>query len=201
MNINHLGDAFDFWKGSFIRKLGNTLRNLKVLPMFTDTNEHFPWNNARLELYAELLGVNKQDILRQEVRFPNNTRGQYFQNLDNNSDLFVDPDIGIEPPSGSNYRHIRLTEIAQLLSKSTNRVVLIYQHSFHKDNYIDVCLKKVIKFPKLKDCHTLAYWAGSVSMVFITRDEKRRIDMYKVLYNMTYSLPDNRIHALPPIIS
>jgi hypothetical protein len=197
MNINHLGDAFDFWKGSFMRTLGNNLNNIKVLPMFTDVPD--TWNEARLGLYAQLLGVNVQDILRPAVRFTMNTRGNYFQNLDDNSDLFVDPDTGIEPPGGGDYRHIRLSEIAQLLPNDTNRVVLIYQHSFHKHNWTDACLQRIIQYKELNGCYTFAYWAGSVSMVFIARDQQRLTNMYNALYRMTNSLPDNLTRALPII--
>lgn len=196
MNIGHLGDAFDFWKGSFMRTLGNNLNNIKVLPMFTDKNVPATWNEARLGLYAQLLGVNVQDILQQAVRFTTNTRGNYFQDIANNTDLFVDPDTGIEPLGGGDYQHIRLSEIAQLLPNDTNRVVLIYQHSFRKHNWTDACLQRIIHSHALKGCCGFAYRAGSISMVFVARDRLQLENMYQVLHTMTTSLPDNLTRAL-----
>jgi len=68
------------------------------------------------------------DILQQKIKFSPETRKTYFQDIDidKNADLFVDPDIGIEPPSGSDYQHIKLEEIDQLLpSSNRSRVVLV----------------------------------------------------------------------------
>jgi hypothetical protein len=204
MNINHLGDAFDFWKGRFIKELGNKLYNIKVLPMFTDKEAPFPWNEDCLRLYARLIGVNVRDILRQN-EFNSETRRDYFQDLDDNSDLFVDPDVGIKTPSKDDNKHIRLSEIIKLLPKDTKRIVLIYQHSARTGNRIDERLREIIGElnnniigKSNNNICAFAYLAGSVSMVFFARNRKRLEKMYQVLHPMTLSLPKTRVLPIIP---
>jgi len=175
MNLCHLGDALDSWKGWVVGKLRNVLKDVRVLPMFTDEDVRATWNNARLELYARLTGLaDANRILRPDIRFTAGTRGAYFD-LDatlDGSDLFVDPDTGIEPPQGGGVRHIRVAEVVQLLPPESHRLLLVYQHSFREENWVDARLQHVLRDLPARYV-AFALWAGSVSMVFISCDRGR----------------------------
>jgi hypothetical protein len=175
MNLKHLGDALDFWKGSLLGRLKCNLNNVHILPMFTDN-----WSPTNLDCYARLFRVDTPKILKENVLFSADARATYFDkipNLGNDDDLFVDPDIGIEPPSGGTTKHIRFNDIEKLQQNGSKRVVLIYQHSCHEDKWIKPCLDQVNKAiknaPGLNGCHAFAYWAGYVAMIFISRDQQR----------------------------
>jgi hypothetical protein len=194
MNLEHLGDALDFWKGGLMVRLINELNDIHVLPMFTDATAN--WTPQRLDLYAQLLGVQTPVILRSDVQFTAISRVTYFQDIAcGDADLFADPDVGTQPNGGGDCRHIRFLEIAQLLPVGAKRVLLVYQHSFREENWTGIRLQDVIG--NLPGCSAFAYWAGSVSMIFIARDRQRLTNMFQVLQAMTASLPPNIIRVLP----
>ena len=189
MNLTHLGDALDFWKGGLFRILDKALNDMHVLPMFTDKNGHDAWTDDRIRAYASLLGVDKARILRSKDPFPGTQREDYFQNLDieDDSDIFIDPDIGIEPDSGGDRRHIRQSEIEALLQSGSRRVLLVYQHSSRKREWLKSCLEKVCASSEF---HAFAYCAGTVAMIFIARCENKRLkEMRESLHAVTFSFP------------
>lgn len=193
MNLAHLGDALDFWKGGLFGILGKALNDMHVLPMFTDKNVHDAWTNGRIRAYASLLGVDEARILCSKISFPGAQRENYFQNLriGGDSDIFVDPDTGIEPDSGGDRRHIRQSEIEALLPSGSRRVLLVYQHSPRKREWLKGCLEKVCAS---NEFHAFAYCAGTVAMVFIARRGNHRLEgMHKCLHDILGDRVTNRV--------
>lgn len=166
MNLKHLGDAFDHWKGSVMRRIGS--RSLRVLPMFTDKKE---WTPRQLSTYAKLLHRKPGDILKQKETFSRKAGKRYFENL-GIQDLFLDPDTGIGPEKSATVKHVKPSEVACLLSKVPKRVLLIYQHKWQRKSMKDT-LKRVLSIEGVRKFHGFAYNADQVAMVFISRDQER----------------------------
>lgn len=175
MNLTHLGDALDFWKGSVIGALAGWghLHDVHVLPMITDSPIREEWRDRHFALYAALLRVGQERILRQDVDFTAATRAEYFHTGLDVGDIFVDPDTGIEPTTRGGTKHIRRQEIAMLLPEEARRIVLVYQHAYRKDDYAAATLKQIVADDCLRGCRAFAYKGGSVSMIFIARDATR----------------------------
>ena len=166
MNLVHLGDALDHWKGSLIELIGG--KNVHVVPMFTDGK---PWTEPQIEAYARLLRMRPEDVLKRDGCFSGKTRTSYFCNLGEH-DLFLDPDTGIAPDDkNAKEEHIRTSEIAGLLSVAPSRMLLIYQHASRSKNGLKKKLNLLSKY--LPGCGMFAYDSGSVSMVVIGRDRDR----------------------------
>ncbi|MGH6628181.1 MAG: hypothetical protein ACREB3_00445 [Burkholderiales bacterium] len=166
MNLKHLGDALDHWKGSVIELIGE--KRLRVLPMLTDQDR---WTSDHFNVYARLLRLKTQHILRRKVSFPGQTRSTYFSRL-REYDLFVDPDTGIASDKKRKKEHISPAEIASLLPRSSSRLLLIYQQRFQRKEMKET-LKLVLSIDSLRELHRFAYDAGAVGMVFISRSRKR----------------------------
>jgi hypothetical protein len=168
MNLKHLGDALDHWKGSVIELIGD--KKLRVVPMFTD---HEPWPQPHLDTYAKLLRREPEDILKKGVRFSKNSRDAYFSNL-GKEDLFLDPDTGIASEENAKEKHVKPSEIAILLEESGSRMLLIYQHRllFRRDGFREK-LNLLRSTVSPKDCPMFAYDSGTVSMVVISQSQKR----------------------------
>lgn len=168
MNLSHLGDALDYWKGSVIEMMRDG--KLQVVPMFTDLAE---WAQEDIETYARLLHVEPDDILKRgkDDLFSNATRDNYFRNLGEH-DLFLDPDTGIAL-SRKAARYVVPSEIIGLLPESRSRVLLIYQHASRKANGVKEKLKSLRDTECLEGCVSFAYDCGAVSMVVISRSRKR----------------------------
>jgi len=192
MNLNHLGDAFDFWKGGILEPLNCNLNNLHVLPMFTDENVPCTWTEDHLQHYAQLLRIHDiERILKKEVPFNRTGRGDYFQDVNGELDLFIDPDIGIEPQSGGDVKHIKLEELAMLLRKNPQRVLLVYQHSNPKKDWLEDVLVRVRDSRPLNGCECFAYQAGRVAMIFISSRANERLSA--IWQALSISLPGNRL--------
>jgi hypothetical protein len=175
VNIRHLGDALDHWKGSVIGDLEGALHRLHVVPMFTDIDVA-QWTEPRLRLYADLLRIDSERILCAGQQFTNGGRTAYIaeaNRTDAEHDLFIDPDTGIEPPGDSDHRHLRRNDLATFLLNRSDRLALVYQHSRREDNWTAATLRWVLAHPPLTGCHATAYWAGAVSMIFISRSQAR----------------------------
>lgn len=183
MNSKHLGDAIDHWKGSVLQRLGGSLRNLRVLPMFTDPD---PWTEEHLSVYAELLRVRRDRILCSDRRFLNATRDQYFANLRlaPDWDLFVDPDIGVASACMRDVKHICPCELAELLPAHGGRVVLVYQHARRKRDETSGRLPEIIATDALRGCSAFAYDAGSVAMVILSRERTRLHTLRELLIRL-----------------
>lgn len=199
MNLKHLGDALDFWKGAIIETLRDHLNDIHVLPMFTDENVRSTWNRSRLQLYARLLRVDAQQILRSQDSFPGPKRADYFQDLDMDvdDDVFADPDTGIEPESGGDAGHICLSEVGQLVPDASKRVVFVYQHAFRKNNWVDTCLQRIVRSSFLTGCKAFAYRAGSVSMLLVSRENERLADLHQTLHRLSSPLPPDLARLTP----
>jgi len=174
MNLKHLGDAFDHWKGSVIELVGEmnlrVVNNLQVVPMFTD-QEPWPWGPENLATYAKLLRRQVNDILKRNDPFSNsrNDREAYFKNLGQN-DLFLDPDTGIAGNQNAMKEHVKASEVACLLSASPRRMLLVYQHKGQREK-MRKTHQRVLE--GLREFHAFTYDSGQVGMVFISRDQKR----------------------------
>ena len=62
------------------------------------------------------------------------------------TDFFIDPDTGIEPASGGNWSHIRLSDISALLPLGNKRVILIYQHAPRLNNWANALLQRLVNY-------------------------------------------------------
>lgn len=175
MNLTHLADALDHWKGSVIRLLRSEIPDPCVLPMLTDPDN---WNFDLFSVYARLLGVDPGMILKKDVQIlPDDEREEYFS-IDSQFDLFVDPDTGIgdgRTVPEERDRYIMPPEITGLVPNRSPRLLLIYQHApwgepTRRPHIIGRVrtLKTIIG----KQC-VFAYFAGQVSMVFVSRDSAR----------------------------
>jgi hypothetical protein len=171
MNLKYLGDAFDHWKGSIIELLSGSLSDIHVDPMLTDIDI---WKPSHFETYAKLLRVPFDNIIRYKST---------YENIKDEWDLFLDPDTGIAPPSSCGKKHLCLKNINDLLPSTSKRLLLIYQHSFRKENYVQDKLNQIKNDRNLKGCHFIGYWSGNfVSMIFISRS-KQRINKVKASFN------------------
>ena len=190
MNLKHLGDALDYWKGGIIGRLQANLSDIHVLPMFTDAPG--TWTSNRLKLYADLVGVDVSNILQQQTPFSSASRKTYFGNLgiSDDIDLLVDPDTGIEPNSRNDETHIRLLELGLLLPRGCSRLVLVYQHSPRRkiNNWCDDSIQRVVNNSYTEGSLIFAYLAGNVAMLFMSRNYQRLVAVHEVLCEFTSSL-------------
>jgi hypothetical protein len=168
MNLAHLGDALDHWKGSLIELIGG--KNVRVVPMFTDDK---PWTEQQIEAYARLLRMRPEDVLKRDCCFSGKTRTSYFCDLGEH-DLFLDPDTGVAPDDkNAKKEHIRTSEIAGLLSAAPSRMLLIYQHASRDKDALGKKLNSLRSNKSLNGCDIFAYDSGSVSMLIMTQDHGR----------------------------
>ena len=168
MKLAHLGDALDRWKGSLIELIGG--KSVRVVPMFTDRDN---WTQEQIEAYARLLHVKPEDVLKGDIVFSGETRRDYFQDLGEN-DLFLDPDTGIAAgDERAEKEHIRVSEIAGLLSAAPSRMLLIYQHASRDKHGLRKKLNSLHSDKSLNGCDIFAYDSGAVAMVAISRDRQR----------------------------
>ena len=95
MNLRYLGDALDHWKGSLFEFLQaeRLLRDFAVDPMATDGDI---WEEADFALFARLLRVNPNQILRHKI--PLLQRNGYFKEISHARNPFrrVGPGQGID---------------------------------------------------------------------------------------------------------
>ncbi len=198
MNLKHLGDALDHWKGRMFELLGDALHDLHVLPMFTDGDR---WSEGEVRLYARLLGVSPEHILRPNEPFVAGRRGPYFSSLPLKPewDVFVDPDTGFASETSGDVRHIRAKELAELLLPASSRVVLLYQHASRKRDHVNHGLQRITGAAPLRGCSAFAYDAGSVSMIFVSRRGERVLQLRDRLVTLLEYTPRvTKMHGAPP---
>ena len=201
MNQRHLGDAQDHWKGSMIASLGAWLRDVHVIPMFTDEDPVASWSEAHLRLYARLLRVSRNRIMHAHTRFRASNRDEYFSalRLPADTDAFLDPDNGIAPESGGDAKHVSPSDLATLLAADSRRVVLVYQHSFRTSDYVEASLRRVADPPWLTGVAAFAYHAGAVAMILAARYQPRLIEIHKAMLGMLEGTSRiTEIHGAPP---
>jgi len=127
MNLEFLGDAFDYWKGSLFFRLqrAGILTDFLVDPMLTDPED---WHTSDFRLYADLLQIRPIQIL-QHKRKLRGERDQYFAEITHTGDLFLDPDTGIDLRHASHAeKYIRVSEIRQFVGGNLPRILCVYQH-------------------------------------------------------------------------
>ena len=187
MNREHLGDAFDHWKGSMFRWLKPALHDLHVVPMFTDDDLAARWSEAHIGFYARLLGVTHDRVLQPNTRFEVRKRMDYFATVrpDAQVDLFFDPDTGIMVDGRAGSQHVTPGELAAFLPRDSGRVVLVYQHAAHTKDYLRATLTRIAEATGL--CGLLGYGAGSVAMICMARDEQRLSHLRRAMIG----LPDD----------
>jgi len=186
VNRKHLGDALDHWKGSVIASLDALLHDVHVIPMFTDKDPRTSWPEAHLRLYAKLLRVPHDHILHSHTPFRASTRAEYIPavRLPADSDVFLDPDNGIAPEGGGDAKHVTPSELAILLPADSRRIVLVYQHSFRTNDYVEVSLRRVVDPLQLRGTSAFAYNAGTVAMIFASCCRQRLVEVHRALANM-----------------
>jgi hypothetical protein len=170
MNLDHLGDALDHWKGSLIEMI--CTEGVRVVPMLTDRDR---WTEQHVETYARLLHLRPEDILKKGENdlFSSKTRDTYFRDVGQH-DLFLDPDTGIAPDDkDAEKKHIRTSEIAGLLSATPSRMLLIYQHASRNKDGLRKKLNLLRSMEGLRGCDIFAYDSGAVAMVVISRNRER----------------------------
>ena len=170
MKTEHLGDAFDHWKGSIIQRLEsrNLLKDIAVIPMLTDSS----WDNQKekISAYSHLLNLKANKVL-QTGKFSGNkhNRERYFE-IGHAGDLFLDPDTGVSISSSSNNaKHITISQIEKLLDH--DRVILVYQHRGREK-----CLPQRIVGRirhQIKRLNSVTYDCGNVAMLFFSYDRDR----------------------------
>ncbi len=174
MQIDHLADAMDHWKGAMVEMLDGIACDLHVVPMLTDFIEAGnPWQESHFKLYARLLKVPLDHVLLRDRPFRHADRQSYFGQvcLKGEFDLLLDPNTGIETPTSCDDRHIRLDDLAVLIPPNEcSRLLLVYQHS-QPYNMRDSILNRL---PAIQErWPSFAFWAGAVSMVFVSSDNAR----------------------------
>ena len=178
MNMQFLGDALDHWKGSIFSRLqkAGLLEDFSVDPMLTDAED---WNTADFRLYADLLQVSIDQILRHKTDLKED-RKKYFAEIEHSGDLFLDPDTGIASKGGSPIRnYIKIHEVHRLLDYNPSRMVCIYQHirAMKTSERID-SLVSALKEVKA-NLYCCSYESPSVAMLFLSRDQKRIKRIYQ----------------------
>lgn len=184
MNLTHLGDALDHWKGSLFEFLEREklLRDFAADPMASDGNA---WIEEDFELYARLLRIQPTQILHHQQ--PLADRADYFGEIHHRGDLFVDPDTGIRT-SGCRraYRYVEPQELVALLESPDGggtppRVVVVYQHVRGQQTAerVDACIRAVADAIQVAaegdwgDSGWAAYESPTVAMLFLCKDKCR----------------------------
>jgi hypothetical protein len=196
MNLLHLGDALDYWKGSLFENLisTNALSNLAVDAMATDVAS---WTPDDYALYARLLRVACDKLIHHER--PLDDTVAYFEEIQCTGDLFLDPDIGILPKSACRSRqHISPMIITGFLHTPRSRVVAVYQHirAQKTDIRVDSCVARVLDVSG--PTGWCSYESSTVAMLFFSVDTDRIIKLHSALHALLGSRADQRIRLCTP---
>ena len=195
MNLKYLGDAMDFWKGGVIYRIKKWGFNLKVLPCFTNAPPMWKPPSAYLNLYCKILNISVPDILNPSSQFPTSPRADYFNNLPTD-DLFIDPDTGIHIGSKPQKTHISTSDLNTLLKIKEERLLFVYQHSSRSKKYLNKTVKAVSKSKDLPGVNAFGYYAGSVSLVVLSKD-KNRLNKIKTLFAKWLQPVANKYASFP----
>ncbi|MGO9375814.1 MAG: hypothetical protein ACLQBD_27510 [Syntrophobacteraceae bacterium] len=171
MNSKFLGDALDHWKGSLISLLltKGLIRNVVAEPMITD---HFqPWSTEDIETYKRLLNLGLTCTICHGGSTFSGKRADYFNEVPQDGDIFLDPDNGIATDKASR-KHLRIAEIRKLLGQK-NRVIMVYQHSGRGDFHQRLLTIKNKITDGKSSIHCTVYQCGQVAMFFISLSESR----------------------------
>lgn len=182
MNLEFLGDALDYWKGSVFLRLqkGGILKDFSVDPMLTDPED---WYAADFELYADLLQIRPNQILPHKIKLRED-REEYFAEVMHTGDLFVDPDTGIALRGGSYAeKYIRVREVHQLLGEKLPRILCIYQHIRAKKtrDRVREVIAALAEFNTRIYC--CSYETPTVAMLFVSPKQNRIEQVNKYFKN------------------
>jgi len=182
MNKKHLGDAYDYWKGSLISiltKKHKIISNLAVVPMRTDNR----WSERRSRRYKNLLNLHKKNSVYHKDKFknPQVLRHKYFASIPVDCDLFLDPDIGICAGEHTKEKHITIADISCLLCDHNNgkRVLMVYQHSRRDKKWVSKTQREIKKQISGISCYP--HECGQVAMFFVSWNKKRIENIRKAL--------------------
>lgn len=194
MNTDKLGDAMDSWKGTVFGHLKCLLKNLYVFPMITNTTY---WNHCHTKLYARLIRIPSDRILKTNVPFvgmAGNGTDDYFsdQKIDNKKcDIFLDPDTGIYYPRMGNANstdvdRVGVNVINRLLKSNTDneRVIIVYSHRRERMQTLSTNLHN-LRNAHLPRHKMFAIRGGHACLVFISNKNTRRIcEMQRILFDL-----------------
>lgn len=158
MKRQYLGDSKDSFKWDYHHYLANEVgcKELQIVWMMTADDggpdgktppERFPAHPEIIGFCKRLRKTREPGMLgdlpgttgaRYKVRlyksdkcFVNSERASYFSELQVAPDsfLFLDPDNGFEPEKSCSKKHVRYTDVAELLKKtSSGAVISVFQH-------------------------------------------------------------------------
>ena len=170
MNLQFLGDALDYWKGSVFEVLqqSDLLRDFKVDTMASDSED---WQETDHRLYARLLRIDQQQLIAHKNTLSGN-RSKYFKEIPINSDLFLDPDTGFKTgPVRSLPQYLTPAEFLDLLKP--DRIVAVYQHvrAQKTRNRVEEVLKVLHRETSGFSC--TSYESGTVALLFFCLQNKR----------------------------
>lgn len=132
MRREYIGDNLDMVKRIHLRDCRLPFKNLIVEPLIT--NEE-PWQDMDFSVYADCLGVDVTQIRRGDNQpwtelHPARRTDWLQEHQSHHGDIFLDPDSGLDPPSGGNLRHVPTAAVQGLLAREigAHRIVMVYQH-------------------------------------------------------------------------
>jgi hypothetical protein len=174
MKRNHLGDSVDLWKRGLIGYLRDrdALERVEVVPMLTDDEA---WTPDELAAYAKILGASFPDLLGTGP-FTQPGRKAYFESVAVSTDVFVDPDTGLNPDkelpkAAKNPAHVSAEECGQLLLRKPPNIVMVYQHAQRTADWAKSQLGILRK--ALPGVQVFAYQSSVVGMLFLSWDADR----------------------------
>lgn len=192
MNLRYLGDALDHWKGSMFEHLqrADLLCNFAVDAMLTDCEV---WQPDDHELYASLLRVDQSQIVEHERLFTVE-RSDYFREIQHQGDLFLDPDTGIATGRHT-LKHVRPTEIHNLLNRQPDRILAVYQHISRRRTHerIQEIVSTLERSGPSTSC--CSYESGTVAMLFLSRNVRRVEDIRRYFEHFLGAHADRRVHC------
>ena len=216
MNLDHLGDAYDFWKRAMLNVVRKPGAALKIMPMVTGKT----WREQEFSTYETVLGARTDELVStkfdRKKGFPPrcSTGARKWQEYD----LFLDPDTGIEnnkdkepsnkSPGPSNKRlgsgnnspkslkYLKHSELEKLLGKTN--VVAVYQHAPREGNgWLKTKLANLQEDADLGKHHIKAvgYEAGRVGMIFVTKNGARSKEIEKELKKLAGPTAKERVFS------
>jgi hypothetical protein len=120
-----------------------------------------------------------EQVLFRDTLVEHRNRKEYFDpiNFPEGSDLFLDPDTGVEPKSGPKKCHVGLNDLSKLLPDKSRRLIMVYQHRPRMDDSVQAVLDRIGQ----RRWIACAYWAGTVSMLFLSKQQDRIAGVYNTL--------------------
>ncbi|HXE76293.1 MAG TPA: hypothetical protein VNN18_11770 [Candidatus Xenobia bacterium] len=195
MNLKFLGDALDHWKGSLFQSLGaaQILRDFAVDPMVTDQES---WKEVDFDVLARLLRISPAQIIRHQVTLRDRTK--FFGEISHEGDLFIDPDTGVKTKGvkRNRNRYVTPAEVGQLLDRSPERLLIIYQHIRGKP--VSARVGEVLDTLRDEIGHfgACSYESPTVAMLFLSRARLRTTSVAKHFRTLLGRHAEERIRLL-----